>query len=120
MALMCRLTKLKLMSIAKAFNVHDHSTVIHARNAMSPSLDATRLTTDDSVQMWVEAALPILFVQIAELRRRNRAHAAHTVSNKGKPPEHDPNRGSVGQECGYKELHIGRDQRQLKVAPWTF
>jgi hypothetical protein len=69
MALMCRLTKLSLKTIARLFNVNDHSTVIHARGAMAPILDATGLTEADSVPIWVEAALPLLFVRIAEHRR---------------------------------------------------
>jgi hypothetical protein len=69
MALMCRLTKLSLKTIARLFDVNDHSTVIHARRAMVPILDATGLTEADSVPIWVEAALPLLFVRIAEHRR---------------------------------------------------
>jgi hypothetical protein len=69
MALMCRLTTLTLKTIAALFDVSDHSTVIHARNSMAPILDATGLTEADSVPIWVEAALPLLFVHIAEHRR---------------------------------------------------
>jgi hypothetical protein len=54
----------QLINIVKAFDVNDHSTVIHPRNAMCPVLDVCGLTQDDSVQMRVEAASPLLFVHI--------------------------------------------------------
>jgi hypothetical protein len=43
------------------------------RNAMPPVLDAWGITENDSVQVWVQTALPILFVHIAHHRAKNRA-----------------------------------------------
>jgi hypothetical protein len=84
MALMCRLTKLSLNTIARLFNINDHSTVIHARNSLKPLLDATGLDEVDSIPVWVEATLPLLFVHLAEHRAKNRAHGAAMHGTNGK------------------------------------
>jgi hypothetical protein len=84
MSLLCRLTPLPLTSIANLFGLNDHSTVIHARRAMQPVLDATELTEADSVSEWVAAALPLLFCHLEDHRRKNRAHGATMHGANGK------------------------------------
>jgi hypothetical protein len=84
MALICRLTKLNLTTIARLFDVNDHSTVIHAKRTMAPVLDATGLTEADSVPVWIEACLPLLFVHVAEHRAKNRAHGVTMLGTDGK------------------------------------
>jgi hypothetical protein len=69
MALACKLTKLSLTNIAKVFDLS--------------VIDACGLTENDSVQTWVAACLPLLVVQIAENRSRNRAIAAVTIGEAG-------------------------------------
>jgi hypothetical protein len=98
MALMCRLTKLSLNTIARLFDINDHSTVIHARNAMQPILDAAGLTEADSVPVWVEATLPLLFVHLAAYRAKNRAHGAAMHGANGK----------FAHICGRSETANGR------------
>jgi hypothetical protein len=84
MSLMCRLTKLSLSTIARLFDVNDHSMVIHARNSMKPILDATGLDETAPVQIWVESCLPLLFIHVAEHRAKNRAHGVATHGTNGK------------------------------------
>jgi Bacterial dnaA protein helix-turn-helix len=83
-ALTCRLTKLSLNTIAVVFGVRDHTSVIHARNAMRPILDATGLTEAAPVPLWVETCLPFVLVHIAQNRASNRAFAVASRQRNGK------------------------------------
>jgi Bacterial dnaA protein helix-turn-helix len=68
LALTRKLTAASFPVIGRLYGV-DHSTAIHAVRRMAAILDATGLTEADSVPVWVEAALPLLFVHIGEHRR---------------------------------------------------
>jgi Bacterial dnaA protein helix-turn-helix len=99
MALTLRLTKMGLSAVGRLYGV-DHSTVHHARQVMSPVLQATGLTVDDSVPFWVAAALPITLVYVGEYRAKNREHAEAMHGGLGKfvSPSQE-RRASVEPQC---------------------
>jgi hypothetical protein len=112
MALMCRLTKLNLTSIAKALM---SATTARSLTPVTlwPILDACGLTKENSVQEGVGACLPLLFVQIAELRRKNRAHV-QALRREGKLSAHDANECCARHDSGainitYLTIDITKD-----------
>ncbi|HKD24880.1 MAG TPA: hypothetical protein VKC66_03035 [Xanthobacteraceae bacterium] len=67
---------MSLPGIARLFGFKSRTTVLHARNVMRPVLAATGLTEGAPVPRWVEACLPLLFVPIAERRRKSGLRAS--------------------------------------------
>jgi hypothetical protein len=81
MALLIKLSGMSLPATARIFCMTNHTTILHAKRAMAPVLDATGLTESDSVRVWIETALPILFVHVGEIRRKNREHGVAMYVN---------------------------------------
>jgi hypothetical protein len=85
-ALTRRLTGLSFPTIARHLGLRDHTTALYAVSRMQPLMAALEpeLGEEDTVQRWVECALPLLFLHIAEIRAKNRAHgvAMHGPSGK--------------------------------------
>jgi hypothetical protein len=84
-ALHCRLTRMNLAAIGRLYNI-GRSSIIAASRRMKPVLDATGLDDDAPVALWIEAALPHLFRDIAERRRACAAHAKVSIRKNGSPP----------------------------------
>jgi hypothetical protein len=82
MALLVKLGHMSLPAVARMFGGMNHTTALHARERMRPILDACELTEADPSQVWIEAALPLVLVHVAQLRAKNRTNAA--VMNKVK------------------------------------
>jgi Bacterial dnaA protein helix-turn-helix len=83
-ALLCRLSKMSMPQIARLYGFENHTTVLHGREQMRPVLDATGLDECAPIHEWVEAALPLLFVHISELRRKHRARYERNREANGK------------------------------------
>jgi hypothetical protein len=84
MALTCKLTRLSLKTTARLFGLNNHTTVLHAKKALAPILNATGLTEVDSVPEWVSETLPLLFVSIGQQRANNRRHGEAVPKENGK------------------------------------
>jgi hypothetical protein len=73
-------------AFARHLGLRDHTTALYAVSRMQPLMAALEpeLGEEDTVQRWVECALPLLFLHIAEIRAKNRAHgvAMHGPSGK--------------------------------------
>jgi hypothetical protein len=81
-ALYRRLSRMSLTAISRLYNV-DRSSIIAAERRMAPVLAATRLDDTAPVALWVAAALPYLFRDIAARRRKCAQHAKTSIR---KPP----------------------------------
>jgi chromosomal replication initiation ATPase DnaA len=82
MTLALRLTGKSLPQVGRAFDA-DHTTVLHAKRRMSPIIEATELTLDNSLSEWVAACLPLLFAYIEQLRVESRRHSALCFNKDG-------------------------------------